>query len=93
MLLSVEKVYYLDLSDGVQVQTEDDKVKLCARNANTLPKWGAGRSCLFSLVLVWLRVFSLLNSNFSKDEEAALEETVETSIMLKYNYIQRDKSE
>jgi hypothetical protein len=39
------------------------------------------------------RVFSLLNSNFSKDEEAALEETVETSIMLKYNYIQRDKSE
>ena len=31
------------------------------------------------------RVFSLLQNAFSKQQEAALEETVETSVMLRYN--------
>ena len=94
--LAEELPNYLALSDGVQVQTEDDKVKWWARNANTLPKWAA---VVRKILLVQPssgaaeRVFSLLNSNFSKGQEAALEETVEASIMLKYNSTQREKTE
>ena len=32
---------YLALSDGTQVQSEDDKVKWWERNGNTLPRWAA----------------------------------------------------
>ena len=94
--LAEELPKYLALSDGVQVQTEDDKAMWRARNAKTLPKWAA---VVRKILLVQLssgaaeRVFSLLNTNFSKGEEAALEETLEPLIMLKYNYTQREKAE
>ena len=94
--LAEELPKYLALSDGVQVETEDDKVKWWARNAKTLPKWTA---VVRKILLVQPnsgaaeRVFSLLNSNFSNGQEAALEETVEASIMLKYNYTQTEKAE
>ena len=93
--LAEELPKYLALSDGVQVQREDDKVKWWARNVKTLPKWAA---VVRKILLVQPssgaaeRVFSLLNSNFSKGQEAALEETVKASIMLKYNYTQREKA-
>lgn len=93
--LAEELPNYLALSDGVQVQTEDEKVKWWARNAETLLKWAA---VVRNILLVQPssgaaeRVFSLLNSNFSKGQEAALEETVEASIMVKYNSTQREKA-
>ncbi|CAB4024421.1 RNA-directed DNA polymerase from transposon BS [Paramuricea clavata] len=94
--LGQELPNYLALSDGVQVQTEDDRVKWWARNASTLPKWAA---VVRKILLVQPssgaaeRVFSLLNSTFSKGQETALEETVEASIMLKYNSTQRGKAQ
>ena len=70
------------------MRKEEDKVKWWARNANALPKVAA---VVKRILLVQPssgaaeRVFSLLNSNFSKGQEAALEKTIKASIMLKYN--------
>ena len=69
---------------------------MVGKECKTLPKWAA---VVRKILLVQPssraaeRVFSLLNSNFSKGQEAALEETVEASIMLKYNYSHREKAE
>ena len=94
--LGEELPNYLALADGTAIQAEEDKVKWWARNASTLPRWAA----VVKKILVVQpssaaaeRVFSLMNGCFSKQQEAALEETLEASVMLKYNDGQRKKAE
>ena len=81
---------YLDLAiaDGAAIETEEGKVQWWATHAAALPNWSAA---VKKILLVRPssasaeRVFSLLQNAFSKQQEAALEETVETSVMLCYN--------
>lgn len=79
---------YLVIADGAAIETEEGKVQWWATHAAALPNWSAA---VKKILLVQLssasaeRVFSLLQNAFSKQQEAALEETVETSVMLRYN--------
>lgn len=64
---------------------------MTAALAATAPLLGQQSSAVKKILLVQPssasaeRVFSLLQNAFSKQQEAALEETVETSVMLRYN--------
>ena len=79
---------YLATADGAAIETEEDKVHWWATHAAALPNWSAA---VKKILLVQPssasaeRVFSLLQNAFSKQQEAALEETVETLVMLRYN--------
>ena len=62
-------------------------------HADALPKWS---SLIHSILLVQPssaaaeRVFSLLSSSFDSRQESALEDYIQLSVMLQYNY--RDKN-
>ena len=81
---------YLDLAtvDGAAIETEEGKVQWWVTHAAALPNWS---TAVKKILLVQPssasaeRVFNLLQNAFSKQQEAALEETVETSVMLRYN--------
>ena len=85
---------YLAAADGTVIEEEEEKVQWWARHARTLPNWSA---VVRKLLLVQPtsasaeRVFSLMNHFFTHLQENALEETVEASIMLRYNKNQRKK--
>ena len=92
--LSDELPRYLASADGTQTETEDEKVQWWARYEASLPNWS---SVVKKILLVQPssasaeRVFSIME-NFSTDQqENALEETVEASVMLCYNGNQRKK--
>ena len=70
---------YLAIADGAVVETEEGKVQWWATHAAALPNWSTAASASAE------RVFSLLQNAFNKLQEGALEETVETSVMLRYN--------
>ena len=80
---------YLDLAiaDGA-IETEEGKVQWWATHAAALPNWS---TAVKKILLVQPssasaeRVFNLLQNAFSKQQEATLEETVETLVMLHYN--------
>ena len=79
---------YLAIADGEAIETEEGKLQWWATHAAALPNWSAAVKKVFlvqpsSASAEW--VFSLLQNAFSKQQEAALEETVETSVMLRYN--------
>lgn len=79
---------YLAIADGAATETEEGKVQWWATHADALPNWSAA---VKKILLVQPssasgeRVCSLLQNAFSKQQEAAFEETVETSVMLHYN--------
>lgn len=79
---------YLAIVDGAQLETEDEKVRWWSDHSNGLPKWSAAAK---KILLVQPssasaeRVFSLLKGAFNRQQDAALEETVEASVMLRYN--------
>ena len=79
---------YLAIADGAVVETEEGKVQWWATHAAALPNWSAA---VKKILLVQPssasaeRVFSLLQNAFNKQQEGALEERVETSVMLRYN--------
>ena len=85
---------YLAAADGTVIEEEEEKVHWWARHARTLPNWSA---VVRKLLLVQPssasaeRVFSLMNHFFTHLQENALEETVEASVMLRYNNNQRKK--
>ena len=80
--------------DGTVIEEEEEKVQWWVRHARTFPKWSA---IVRKLLLVQPssasaeRVFSLMNHFFTHLQENALEETVEASVMLRYNNNQRKK--
>ena len=79
---------YLAIADGAAIETEEGKVQWWVTHTTALPNWSAA---VKKILLVQPssaspeRVFSLLQNAFSTQQEAALEETVETSVMLRYN--------
>ena len=78
----VNKKYYSP--GGLPVVAAEGGQRICWKIQNGGAEW------LFMLELEWSsasaeRVFSLLKNAFSKQQMAALEETVETSVMLCYN--------
>ena len=79
---------YLAIADGEAIETEEGKVQWWATHAAALPNWS---TAVKKILLVQPssaspdRVFSLLQNAFSKQQEATLEETVKTSVMLGYN--------
>ena len=83
-----ELPHYLAIADGVTVESEEDKVKWWSNQEISLPTWSAA---LKKILLVQPssasaeRVFSLLKNGFNRQQDAALEETVEASVMLRYN--------
>ena len=85
---------YLVAADGTVIEEEEEKVQCWARHSRTLPNWSA---VVRKLLLVQPssasaeRVFSLMNHFFTHLQENALEETVEASVMLRYNNNQRKK--
>ena len=76
------------MADGAVIETEEGKVQWWATHYIALPNWSAA---VKKILLVQPgsasaeRVFSLLQNAFSKQQDAALEETVEASVMLRYN--------
>ena len=92
--LSLELPHYLASAEGTQVATEEEKVQWWARNSANLPNWS---SVVKKILLVQPssasaeRVFSIMRSSFTNQQQSALEETVEVSVMLRYNGNQRKK--
>lgn len=79
---------YLAIADGVAIGTEEGKVKWWSDHEMALPSWS---TAVKKMLLVQPssasaeRVFSLLQNTFNRQQDAALEETVEVSVMLRYN--------
>ena len=89
--LAQELPAYLAAAEGVTVSNENEKVDWWAAHRETLPNWAA---VVKKLLLIQAssasaeRVFSLL-STFSSQQEHALEDCLESSVMLRYNNSQR----
>ena len=89
--LTAELPRYLAVADGADLQIEEEKLQWWSRN---LPSWS---SVVKKVLLVQPssasaeRVFSIMNNFFTNQQDAALEQTVEASVMLCYNQNQRNK--
>lgn len=92
--LTAELPRYLAVADGADLQTEEEKLQWWSRNEANLPNWS---SMVKKVLLVQPssasaeRVFSIMKNFFTNQQDAALEQTVEASVMLCYNQNQRNK--
>ena len=90
--LAQELPLYLAASDGVTVTCEDDKLTWWANHKDTLPHWS---SLVKKLLLIQPssasaeRAFSLLTNAFRSQQESALQDYLEASVMLRYNNAKR----
>ena len=90
--LAQELPLYITAADGVKVACEDDKVTWWAAHKDTLPHW-----CTLVKKLLLIqpssasseRVFSLLSNSFNSQQDTALEDYLEASVMLRYNKAKR----
>ena len=84
----------LDLAaaEGVTVTCEEDKVSCWASHKLTLPYWS---SIVRALLLIQQssasakRAFSLLTNAFCLQQDSALQDYLEASVMLRYNNAKR----
>ena len=86
--LKSELPSYIAKSDGVS--TEFDKLAWWKSHQHELPNWS--KACKTALLIqpssaAAERVFSLLNNSFKENQARALEDYIETSIMLQYNRV------
>ena len=91
--LAWELPQYLAAAEGVTVTSEDDKVSWWAAHRQTLPFWSATVTRLLLIQpssAAAERVFSLLSSAFHSQQDSALQDYVEASVMLRYNRSKRD---
>ena len=92
--LTAELPRYLAVADGEDLQTEEEKLQWWLRNEANLPNWS---SVVKKVLLVQPssssaeRVFSIMKNFFTNQQDAALEQIVEDSVMLCYNQNQRNK--
>ena len=90
--LTAELPRYLAVADGADLQTEEEKLEWWSRNEGNLPNWS---SVVKKVLLVQPssaeRVFSIMHTFFTNQQDAALEQTVEALVMLCYNQNQRNK--
>ena len=90
--LAQELPLYFAAADGVKVACEEDKVTWWAAHRDTLPHW-----CVLVKKLLLIqpssaaaeRVFSLLAIVFTSQEDSALQDYLEASVMLLYNKTKR----
>ena len=85
--LKAELPRYMALADGVS--TVVNKIEWWRNHTEELPKWSS--ACKLILLIqpssaAAERVFSLLSSSFKEQQANSLEDYIETSIMLQYNY-------
>ena len=91
--LARELPQYLAVKEGVIVTSEDDKVSWWAAHRQTLPFWSA---MVTRLLLIQPssaaaeRMFSLLSSASHSQQDRALQDYIEASVMLRYNRSKRD---
>ena len=86
--LKSELPSYISKSDGVS--TEFDKLAWWKSHQHELPNWS--KACKTALLTQPSSaaaecVFSLLNNSFKESQARALEDYIETSIMLQYNRV------
>lgn len=90
--LAQELPLYIAAADGVNVACEEDKVTWWAAHRDTLPHWCA---LVKKLLLIQPssaaaeRVFSLLSNAFTSQQDSALQDYLEASVMLRYNKAKR----
>ena len=90
--LAQELPLYLGAAEGVTVTCEEDKVSWWASHKLTLPHWS---SLVRALLLIQPssasaeRAFSLLTNAFCSQQDSALQDYLEASIMLRYNNAKR----
>ena len=90
--LAQELPLYLAAAEGVTVTCEEDKVSWWASHKLTLPHWS---SLVRALLLIQPssasaeRAFSLLTNAFCSQQDSALQDYLEASIMLRYNNAKR----
>ena len=90
--LAQELPLYLAAADGVTVTCENDKLTWWAAHKDVLPHWS---SLVKTLLLIQPssasaeRAFSLLSNAFSSQQDSALEDYLEASVMLQYNNTKR----
>ena len=82
----------LAAADGVVMEDEEEKLAWWEANSVRLPHWA---SLVKKLLLIQPssasaeRVFSLLNNAFSDQQDNALEDYLEASVMIRYNNAKR----
>ena len=86
--LKSELPWYIAKSDGVS--TEFDKLAWWKIHQHELPNWS--KACKTALLIqpssaAAERVFSLLNNSFKDNQARALEDYIETSVILQYNRV------
>lgn len=84
--LQSELPIYLAIVEGTAADT--DVPQWWARHAREVPHWASACSKILLLQpssAASERVFSLLQNSFSDRQESALEDYIETSLMLQYN--------
>ena len=90
--LAEELPLYLAAAEGVTVTCENDKLTWWAAHEDALPHWS---SLVKTLLLIQPssasaeRAFSLLTSAFPSQQDRALEDYLEASVMLQYNNTKR----
>ena len=83
---------YLTAADGLVMEDEEEKLAWWAANSVRLPHWA---SLVKTLLLIQPRsasaerVFSLLNNAFTDQQDNALEDYLEASVMIRYNNAKR----
>lgn len=86
--LQAEVPAYLAAIDGVDLETDDEKIQWWSRQQR-IPEWVAA---VRKLMLIQPssaaseRAFSLLAACFTAEQNSALEDAIEASVMLRYNH-------
>ena len=92
--LTAELPRYLAVVDGVDLQTEEERLQWWSRNEANLLNCS---SVVKKVLLVQPssasaeRVFSIIENFFTNQQDAALEQSVEASVILCYSQNQRNK--
>lgn len=90
--LAQELPAYLATADGVAMTNDDEKLAWWAGHSKILPNWSAVVKKLLLLQPSSAsseRAFSLMNNSFNGQQESALEDYLEASVMIRYNSAKR----
>ena len=83
---------YLAAADGVVMANEEEKLAWWAAHSDTLPHWAGVVKKLLVIQPSSAsaeRVFSLLKNAFNDQQDNALEDYLEASVMIRYNNARR----
>ena len=92
--LQAELPTYLAAIKDVELTTDEQKLEWWSRQTE-VPGWSAAVSKLLVVQpssAASERVFSLMSTLFNKQQEHALESTIEAALMLRFNQLKSEKS-